>query len=156
MCDLVRAGPRYEGMRGPVGAGARRRRCYGPTMGHVFVEAELSWTGVQTVRFLADTGATYTVIPSDIADRLGLAISPRPMTVTLADGSSRPMHFGTVLMKLDTREAGVTVLVAPEGAEPLLGVEALEALGLSVDPVSHTLKPTRAHGVLAVGVRPNR
>jgi clan AA aspartic protease len=125
-------------------------------VGHVFVEAELSWTGVERVRFLADTGATYTVIPRDIADRLGLAASPRPMNVTLADGSSRPMHFGTVLMKLDTREAGVTVLIAPEGAEPLLGVEALEALGLTVDPISHALKPTRTHAVLAVGVRPNR
>jgi hypothetical protein len=38
------------------------------------------------------------------------------MVVTLADGSSRPMHFSTVLMKLNGREAGVTVLVAPEGA----------------------------------------
>jgi predicted aspartyl protease len=59
-------------------------------------------------------------------------------------------------MKLNGREAGVTVRIAPEGAEALLGVEALEALGLAVDPVSRQLRPTRAHGVLAVGVRPNR
>lgn len=125
-------------------------------MGHVFVEAELSWTTAERVRFLADTGATYTVIPADIAGRLGVAVSPRPMNVMLADGSSRPMHFGTVLMKLDGREAGVTVIIAPEGAEALLGVEALEALGLAVDPTSHKLLPTRAHAVLAVGLRPNR
>jgi clan AA aspartic protease len=125
-------------------------------VGHVFVDAELSWTGVETVRFLAVTGATYTVIPRDVAERVGLATSPRPMNVTLADGSSRPMHFGTVLMKLDARKAGVTVLIAPEGAEPLLGVEALEALGLTVDPIFHSLKPTRTHAVLAVGVRSNR
>ena len=122
-------------------------------MGHVIVDTELSWTGTENVRLLVDTGATYTVIPADLAARLGLAVSPRPMTVTLADGSSRPMHFGTVLMKLAEREAGVTVLVAPEGAEPLLGVEALEALGLAVDPTSHQVTPTRAHAVLAVGVR---
>jgi clan AA aspartic protease len=125
-------------------------------MGHVFADAELSWTGAETVRFLADTGATYTVIPADLASRLGLPLSPRPMNVTLADGSSRPIRFSTLLMKLGGREAGVTVLVAPEGAEALLGVEALEALGLAVDPTSHQLKPTRAHGVLAAGVRPNR
>jgi clan AA aspartic protease len=125
-------------------------------MGHVFVEAELSWSSSETVRLLADTGATHTVLPADVARRLGLALSPRPMMVTLADGSSRSMHFGTVLMKLGGREAGVTVLIAPEGAEALLGVEALEALGLSVDPVSHQLRPMRAHGVLAVGVRANR
>ncbi len=108
---------------------------------------------METVRFLADTGATYTVIPSDVAQRLGIAVSPRPMSVTLADGSSRPMHFGTLLMRLEDREAGVTVLIAPQGAEALLGVEALEALGLAVDPTSHRLRPTRAHGVLAVGLR---
>ncbi len=125
-------------------------------MGHVFVQAELSWTGVQAVRFLADTGATYTVIPSDLAERLGLALSPKPINVTLADGSSRQMNFATVLVKVAEREAGVTVLIAPEGAEALLGVEALEALGLAVDPTSHELKPTRAHGVLAVGVQPGR
>jgi clan AA aspartic protease len=125
-------------------------------MGHVFVEAELSWTGVENVQLLADTGAPYTVIPADIGQRLGLALSPRPVVVTLADGSSRPMHFGTMLVKLQGREAGVTVLVAPEGAEALLGVEALETLGVSVDPVSRQLRATRAHGVLAVGVRSNR
>lgn len=122
-------------------------------MGHVVVEAELSWTQTESVRFLADTGATYTVLPEDLAQRLGVVRSPRPMKVTLADGSSRPMHFATVLMKLEGREAGVTVLLAPEGAEPLLGVEALEALGLSVNPTSHQIEVTRAHGVLAVGVR---
>jgi len=125
-------------------------------MGHVFVEAELSWAGAEIVRFLADTGATYTVIPESVGKRLELAVSPRPMSVTLADGSSRAMHFSTVLMKLAGREAGVTVLLAPDGAEPLLGVEALEALGLSVDPTSHRIEATRAHGVLAVGIRPNR
>ena len=123
-------------------------------MGHVFVNAELSWTESEAVRFLADTGATYTVIPADVARRLGVAVSPRAMQVRLADGSSRAMHFGTVLMKLEGREAGVTVLIAPVGAEPLLGVESLEALGLAVDPTSHRLRPTRAHGVLAVGVQP--
>jgi predicted aspartyl protease len=70
--------------------------------------------------------------------------------MTLADGSSRPMHFSTVLTRLDAREAGVTVLIVPEGAEPLLGVLALEALGLMVDPISHTLKPPRAAGTRCV------
>ncbi len=124
-------------------------------MGHVFVDAELSWTGTEELRLLPDTGANYTVIPKSVAERIGVAISPRPMQVTLADGSSRAMHFGTVLLRIANREAGVTVLIAPEGAEAVLGVEALEALGLVVDPVTHTLKPTRARGVLAVGVRPN-
>jgi clan AA aspartic protease len=125
-------------------------------MGHVFVEAELSWSRTERVRLLIDTGATYTLLPEDLAQRLGIIPSPRPVRVTLADGSEKDFHLGTVLVRLERREAGATVLIAPLGSAPLLGVEALEALGLAVDPVDHTLHPTRAHGVLAVGLRAPR
>jgi predicted aspartyl protease len=50
-------------------------------VGHVFVDAEPSWTGSEVVRFLADTGATYTVIPDDLARRIGVALSPRSLNV---------------------------------------------------------------------------
>jgi predicted aspartyl protease len=63
------------------------------------------------------------------------------------------MYLGTVLVRLEGREAGDTVLIGPRGVDPLLGVEALEALGLAVDPRSGRLKKTRAHGALLVGVR---
>jgi clan AA aspartic protease len=123
-------------------------------MGHVYVDAELSWVHSERVRLLVDTGATYTLLPEDLVERLGVARSPRPVGVTLADGSERNFQLGTVLVRLEQREAGATVLIAPVGSEPLLGVEALEALGLAVDPNTHTLLPTRAHAVLAVGLRP--
>lgn len=39
------------------------------------------------------------------------------------------------------------------GSEPLLGVEALEALGFKVDPKRGKLEPTRLRAVMLVGVR---
>jgi clan AA aspartic protease len=123
-------------------------------MGHVYVDAELSWVGSERVRLLVDTGATYTLLPEDLAQRLGIAPSPRTVRVSLADGTEKDFHLGTALVRLEQREAGATVLIAPTGSEPLLGVEALEALGLAVDPTTQKLHPTRAHAVLAVGVRP--
>ena len=102
---------------------------------------------------LVDTGATHTVLPKDLAERLGVAKSPRRLRVQLADGRTRSMHFGTVLLRLAGREAGDTVLIGPRGSEPLLGVEALEALGLAVEPRTGRIRKTRAHGVLLVGVR---
>jgi clan AA aspartic protease len=123
-------------------------------MGHVYVDAELSWVNTERVHLLVDTGATYTLLPDDLVQRLGMARSPRTVCVTLADGSQKSFQLGTVLVRLEQREAGATVLIAPAGSEPLLGVEALEALGLAVDPNTHTLRPTRAHAVLAVGLRP--
>ena len=127
-----------------------------PAMGHVFVEAELSWKRAARVRVLVDRGATHSVLPSDLADRLGVVRSPRSIRVELADGSHRSMRVGAVLVRLLGREAGDTALIARRGAEPVLGVEALEALGLTVDPRSRKLKPSRAHAVLLVGTRPPR
>jgi clan AA aspartic protease len=122
-------------------------------MGHVTVEAELSWRRKRKVRMLVDAGATHTVLPADLARHLGITPSPRRLRVRLADGRTRAMHLGTALVRLLGREAGDTVLIGPRGAEPLLGVEALEALRLSVDPRSGRLRRTRAHGALLVGVR---
>ena len=125
-------------------------------MGHIFTEAELSWKRTARVRVLVDTGATHSVLPSDLADHLGVVRSPRPIRVELADGSHRSMRVGTVIVRLLGREAGDTALVARREAEPVLGVEALEALGLTVDPRSRKLKPTRARGVLLVSTRAAR
>ena len=46
------------------------------------------------------------------------------------------------------RRAPVTVLVM-EVAEPLLGSESLEALGLRLDPSAGRLKPTRSYAIRA-------
>jgi clan AA aspartic protease len=122
-------------------------------MGHMPIEAGLSWKRRKKVRVLADTGATHTMLPADLANRLGVMRSPRKVRVRLADGRTPAMHLGTVLVRLRGREAGDTVLIGPRGVEPLLGVEALEAIGLAVDPRSGRLKKIRAHGALLVGVR---
>src|SRR5207247_2425283 len=100
-------------------------------VGHIVVEAELSWKRAARVRVLVDTRATHSVLPSDLADRLGVIRSPRSIRVKLADGSHRSMRVGAVLVRLLGREAGDTALIARRGAEPVLGVEALEALGLT-------------------------
>jgi clan AA aspartic protease len=122
----------------------------------MLVEAELAAKRKAKVPMLVDTGATHTVLPSDLANRLGIALSPHRLRVTLADGRTKRMQFGAVRVRLEGREAGDTVLIGPRGAEPLLGDEALEALGLAVDPRARKLKKTRAHGALLVGVRASR
>jgi predicted aspartyl protease len=66
------------------------------------------------------------------------------------------MRVGAVLVRLLGREAGDTALIARRDAEPVLGVEALESLGLTVDPRSRKLKPSRARAVLLVSTRPAR
>ena len=45
---------------------------------------------------------------------------------------------------------GATIVMGEEGAEPLLGVTALESVGIEVDPLNQTLKrlpSTRLRGL---------
>ena len=122
-------------------------------MGHVVVDAELAGAKRERVRVLVDTGATYSVLPADLAKRLKITEAPRRLKVRLVDGRRKSMRVGTVFVRLLGREAADTALIGPPGIEPLLGVEALEALGLAVDPTSRKLKPTRGHAVLLVSIR---
>ena len=85
-------------------------------MGILLVEADVSWQVEERVRFLVDTGATYTVIPEDLANRLGAVRLPHALVVTLADGSERAMFGTSILMRLVGREALVTTLISPTGS----------------------------------------
>lgn len=125
-------------------------------MGHVFVEAELSGKRRRRVRLLVDTGATFTFLPAGLAKALGVSPSSRSVKIQMVDGSRRLLKYGSVLVKLEGREVPATAIIGPAKSEPVLGVEALEALGLSVDPKSGTVRPTRAHAALLVGFRSAR
>jgi clan AA aspartic protease len=109
-------------------------------VGHVAIDVELAWAKRERLRILVDKGATYTVLPSDLARRLGIVEGPRRIKVRLADGRQKSMRVGTVIVRVLGREAASTVLIGPRGIEPLLGAEALEALGLAVDPTSRRLR----------------
>src|SRR5262245_11718768 len=102
-------------------------------MGHVFVEARLSANRSKNAQLLVDTGASYSVIPSDLARAIGMPTLKKTVKATLADGRSRRFRMGSMVVRIGRREAGVLTLVGPRGVEPLLGAEALENLGLKVN-----------------------
>jgi len=121
-------------------------------MGHVYQRVKLAAVGEVELGILVDTGATYSLIPPALADSLGVARLPRKQRVTLADGRHLEADLGLVMVEIGDRSAGTTVVIA-ECDEPLLGVEALEALGLAVDPTTGSLRPTRAFTVRLGGMR---
>ena len=92
---------------------------------------------------MVDTGATYSLISPGLADRLGVARLPQRLRVSLADGREIDAEMGSVRVEIEGR-AGVTTAVIAECSDPLLGVEALEVLGLAVDPTAGKLVPTRS------------
>jgi len=105
-----------------------------------------------TARMLVDTGATYSVIPPRLARRLGIRRPRRSLSVRLADGRRVRLGADLAIVKIDGREAPTTILVGKVD-EPILGVEALEALGLVVDPAKKRLTPSRPYAVRLGGYR---
>src|SRR5437879_5448582 len=107
-------------------------------VGHVYADARVFARRSARVRFLVDTGATYTIVPPALVREVGAAPSPTTFRVSLADGSTRNLHACTMGIELCKRTGPMTALLLSGGAR-LLGVEALEALGRRV------AAPTRRH-----------
>ena len=101
---------------------------------------------------LVDTGATLSVVPPNLARALGIKQPRRSVSVTLADGRRVKLGADLAVVKIDGRQAPTTLLIG-NVSEPILGVEALEALGLVVDPGKKRLSPSRPYAVRLGGYR---
>ncbi|MBI3119733.1 MAG: clan AA aspartic protease [Candidatus Hydrogenedentes bacterium] len=89
--------------------------------------------------FLVDTGATDCMAPGDDLKKMG--IEPKgKMSYELADGTVKEYFFGLVQIEFMGETTAGRVIFGDSGTEPLLGVTALESVGIEVDPVHQTLK----------------
>jgi clan AA aspartic protease len=89
--------------------------------------------------FLVDTGATDSLAPASGLKKAGIEPAGK-MTYELADGSVVEYSFGIVFIEFMGEITGGRVIFGPEEAEPLLGVTALESVGIMVDPANQKLK----------------
>jgi clan AA aspartic protease len=89
--------------------------------------------------FLVDTGATDSMVPAPELDRIGVRREGR-MAYELADGSVREYPFGLVRIEFMGEVTAGRVIFGDADCEPLLGVTALESVGIMVDPATKTLK----------------
>ena len=89
--------------------------------------------------FLVDTGATDCLAPADELEKLGIPKEGR-MACELADGSVREYPFGLAQIEFMGETTAGRVIFGDPGAEPLLGVTALESVGIMVDLANQTLK----------------
>lgn len=93
----------------------------------------------ERVTFLVGSGAVYSIVPAAILQRLGI----RPFAeqaFRLADGSRGVRKKGAALYKYGGLVGAADVVFGEEGDATLLGVTALEALGLGFDPIRRELK----------------
>ncbi len=98
-------------------------------------EPERVWEGL----FLVDTGATDTLVPRPCLESIGL--TPKGQRVySLADGSEIRMDVTTADIEFMGEIVGGTIVMGEAESEPLLGVTALESVGIEVDPLNQRLK----------------
>ena len=80
---------------------------------------------------LVDTGASYTWIPRDVLEGLGVRPDEERVFV-LADGRAVRYPIAWVRVRLDERTQPTLVVCGDSGTEPLLGAFTLEGFGLGV------------------------
>lgn len=108
-----------------------------------------SWRG----SFMVDTGATDSLVPRRHLEAIGIEPESRRAYV-LANGGKVEIDVAVARIELMGEMVGGTVLFGDDDAEPLLGVTALESLGIEVDPLNRRLKKLPA--VRLGGFRPGR
>jgi len=92
------------------------------------------------IECVVDTGATYTWIPLDILEKIGL-VPVFKRKFKIADGSVIERPMAEVLISLRGETIHTLVAFGDAGSEPLVGAVTLEEFGLTVDPVNKTLVP---------------
>lgn len=104
--------------------------------------------------FLVDTGATDSMAPASELRRIRVSPVGR-MAYELADGSAHEYQFGLARIEFMGEVTAGRVLFGPDGVEPLLGVTALESIGITIDPVTQTLKRLPAIPLKSSRARPS-
>ncbi len=98
-------------------------------------EPDRVWEGL----FLVDTGATDCLVPRQHLESIGL-VPEGQRIYGLADGSEIRMDITAARIEFMGEFVGGTIVFGDENAEPLLGVTALESVGIEVDPHNQTLQ----------------
>jgi|SRR5579862_6442869 len=89
--------------------------------------------------FLVDAGATDCMAPASKLQRAGIRRRGR-MGHELADGSTVTYGFGLAEIEFMGELTSGRVIFGPENCEPLLGVTALESVGIVIEPATQRLR----------------
>ena len=95
--------------------------------------------GIYEADFLVDTGATDSLAPAAQLEKIGV----RPMgtmAYELADGTIKEYPFGLVQVSFMGEVTAGRVIFGPDDVEPIIGVTALDSVGITVDPANRPLK----------------
>ena len=114
-------------------------------MGFTYVRVNVAAPGTpdrsEEIELLVDTGAMLSVLPRPLLERLGIE-AVYTQKARVFGGAVLERDVGVVLFTYDGAAGGVAVLFGEEDDQQVLGVTALEVMGLVVDPRSGQLERT--------------
>lgn len=113
-------------------------------------DTEQRWEGL----FLVDTGALDCLVPGNRLREVG--IEPKGERVyELADGSQVTFPVGTAHFEFMGDFVASNVIFGADDVEPILGMVALESVGIEVDPRNQRLKRLPAVRLKTLATRPS-
>ncbi len=98
-------------------------------------DKEKRWEGL----FLVDTGAVDSMVPRKALESIGIKPEAK-RSYELADGSEIKMDIAVARFEFMGEIVGGSVIFGADDVEPILGVTALESVGIEVDPQNQRLK----------------
>ena len=101
----------------------------------------LDFSVSEKVSALVDTGATHTMLPSDLLT--GLGITPvRQIPIRTADNRIVAVGLCQAVLEVEGVRGTVEIMFGSPGGMALLGASTLERLEFGVDPVRERLIPS--------------
>jgi predicted aspartyl protease len=94
------------------------------------------------VKFLVDSGASYTLLPYRVWRTLGLK-GMESIRCELADGTEVERRLSECLLELDSRQRHTPVILGEKDDSAPLGAITLEEFGLVLNPFTRELQPMR-------------
>jgi clan AA aspartic protease len=98
-------------------------------------DAERRWEGL----FLVDAGSIDCMAPGKHLREIGLRPEGK-RSYELADGSEISLEIAVARIEFMGEIVGATVIFGPDDVEPILGMTALESVGIEIDPRNNRLK----------------
>ena len=95
---------------------------------------------METVEALVDTGASYSMFPQSMLERLGI-IPIGQRGFEQADGSIILRDIGRAMLRINGDEDVQRVIFGEDNTEPLIGAGTLQGFLLLVDSVAEELVP---------------
>lgn len=89
--------------------------------------------------FLVDTSATDSMVPAEELEKIGVRKEGK-MAYELANGQVKEYPYGLARIEFMGETTAGRVIFGETGSEPLLGVTALESVGIVVDAANKTLR----------------